>query len=230
MSKDENVMRVDVRVPLNMYERIEILAEKTNQPFTPKTKNTDNPKRVVTPIILKLVELGLGVIEEDSSKLIEDLVTPEIDNSETIENRIFERLEKRLDSKLDELIGDKLGLFETRLKEITEAQLTAVTITPENENKESAIEPNETIEVITPEVVNEVKVSALEVMSEGLSSGKLAQRFKTNKKQGEGASKTTINTNKTKLSQEEFINWSKEQDPDGIGWYLNETDKKFYPL
>ncbi|WPF90496.1 recombinase family protein (plasmid) [Cyanobacterium aponinum AL20118] len=161
MVKDIHIQKVDLRVPLNMYEKIEILAEKTNQPFTPKTKNTDNPKRAVTPIILKLVELGLGVIEEDSSKLIEDLVTPEKDNSETIENRIFERLEKRLDSKLDELIGDKLGLFETRLKEITEAQLTADT--PEVKEDLSELPEN--------------KESAIEVINEDVSAAKDAKTF-----------------------------------------------------
>ncbi|MBD2395966.1 recombinase family protein [Cyanobacterium aponinum FACHB-4101] len=158
MGKDENVTRVDVRVPLAMYERIEVLAEKTNQPFTPKTKNTANPKRVVTPIILKLVELGLKAIDEDSSKLDEDLVTQDIDNSESIENRLFVRLEKRLEAKLDELL---------------EARVKADTITPdiephsENEitsediNSESAIEPNSEIIEVKSEAVNE-DVSALE--------------------------------------------------------------------
>lgn len=248
MGKDETVMRVDVRVPLGMYERIELLAENTNQPFTPKTKNTKNPKRVVTPIILKLIDLGLGVIDEDSSKLTEELSISGEDNSESIEDRLFRKLETRLETRLDELI-------ETRLKELRADKK------PESEYVKNlyAIEVNsevviEDTEAINPEIITEVKeVSALEnsednsepdllpkevqsevkesiAPSEGFSSGKLAERFKTNKKQGEGASKTTINTNKTKLSKEEFINWSKEQDPEGKGWYLNETDKKFYPL
>ncbi|WP_330205497.1 hypothetical protein [Cyanobacterium sp. Dongsha4] len=210
MGKDENVMRVDVRVPLGMYEKIEILAEKTNQPFTPKTKNTNNPKRAVTPIILKLIEVGLKAIDEDSSMLSEDLVTPDNDNSDTIENRIFERLEKRLEAKLDELI---------------EARLTADT---ENEYVKNlyAIEVNS--EKIDPpedtEAINEVKDT------ESLSMTKLAERFKTNKSKGQGASKTNIGRKLKELSKEDFIAWSKEQDPEDKSWYLNEADKKFYPL
>ncbi|PHV60988.1 recombinase family protein [Cyanobacterium aponinum] len=164
MVKDIHIQKVDLRVPLGMYERIEILAEKTNQPFTPKTKNTDNPKRAVTPIILKLVELGLGVIEEDSSKLIEDLVTPEKDNSESIENRLFERLEKRLEAKLDELI---------------EAQLTAVTITPENENKESAIEViNEDVSAAKDAKTFEDTVKKIKRLnSQGLNYSQIAKKL-----------------------------------------------------
>ncbi len=40
-----NLESVDLRIPSELYEKIESIAIATNQPFTPKSKNTDNPKR-----------------------------------------------------------------------------------------------------------------------------------------------------------------------------------------
>ncbi|WP_330205484.1 hypothetical protein [Cyanobacterium sp. Dongsha4] len=221
MGKDENVMRVDVRVPLGIYERIELLAEKTNQPFTPKTKNTDNPKRVVTPIILKLVELGLKAIDEDSSMLTEELVTTDTDNSETIENRLFERLEKRLEAKIDELI-------EARLTADTENEyvknLYAIEI---NSEKIDPPEDTETIEAVAVESDTEDNSKTKEGIedTDSLSMSKLAYRLR-----GRGTSKSTISKKIKEMSKEEFITWSKKHDPKRKGWYLNQNDSKFYPV
>lgn len=172
MVKDENVARVDLRVPLGIFERIEFLSEQTNQPFTPKTKNSDNPKRAVTPIVLKLIELGLGVIGEDSSKLTQDLILTDVDNSETIENRLFERLEKRLSKRLDELLESKSGLFEALNKADTSPEIQ------ENLSELSDIkEDNEDNDPITPEIVKDV--SAFEDVSESIESEKTIEAIIT---------------------------------------------------
>jgi hypothetical protein len=269
MGKDENVTRVDLRIPNEIYETIERIAVITNQPFTPKSKNSSNPKPIVTPVILKGLELVLTRLKDDLvSELSEGRITDTQIIKDNLEDRIFKRLEKKL-----------VALFEANL-----GKLTADTITPESkdnleiiedlpeDNKESAgaqravgINTNlentsEDTEALTPEILieNEVtervssgndnneseyvkNLNAIEVNSEvvnedvsaleiGISSGKLAERFKSNKNKGQGASKTTINTNKTKLSKEDFIKWTQEQDPEGKAWYYNETDSKFYPL
>lgn len=104
MYRDKNVKRVDLRIPIKMYEKLEKMAEEANMPFTPKTKNMGNPTRALTPVLLKLIELGLEVIEDDNSKLLQCL-----DNSQLIEDKIFKRLEKRLQEKVDE---EAIKIFE----------------------------------------------------------------------------------------------------------------------
>lgn len=208
MVKDENVARVDLRVPLGIFEKIELLSEQTNQPFTPKTKNSDNPKRAVTPIVLKLIELGLGVIGEDSSKLTQGLISRDVDNSETIENRLFERLEKRLSKRLEELLESKLGLFEALNKADTSPEI--------QENLSELPEIKEAIvENVTPEIVDEVKeVSALEVIEEikETNSGN-----DTNETNIENEDKETIEVSKDIKSFEEAITEIEKLKAQGLG-------------
>ncbi|MGI0482674.1 hypothetical protein ACN4EE_18055 [Geminocystis sp. CENA526] len=282
--EDKNVTRVDIRIPNEVYEEIEKIAVLTNQPFTPKSKNTDNPKPIVTPVILKGLELVLMSLKDD---LISQLSEGKITNTQIVNDNLEERIFSRLEKKLEALIEAKLLTSradnitpknkDNKIKEdINESKIEpppentskdTEAITPEilieneviervssgkNNNESEYVKNLNAIEVI-PEVVNEDKeVSALEVINDdtevvnedssiesppenteskeqGLSMSKLAQRFKTNKNKGEGASKTSISTKVKKLSKEEFINWSKENDPEGKAWQLNEADKLFYP-
>lgn len=246
----ENTERVDVRIPEKTYKKIERIAEKTNQPFTPKSKNTKNPKRIVTPIILELLELGLSVYGKKELELneteFEDI------NLTTLENKILSRLEHTIKDLVTQQVSKAILQYEHMSKVFDEIDLEFAV----NQLSELTEADNEDINEIiedTSEIVNE-EVSALEDVSEsvksidnsepnllpkevesedkeqGLSMGKLAERFKTNKNEGKGASKTTISSNVKKLSKEEFINWSKENDPENKGWYLNRADNKFYSV
>lgn len=227
MVKDIHVQKVDLRVPLEIFGKIEEIAIKTNQPFTPRSKNTNNPKPVVTSVILKALELALGKLENE---LIEELsegkalTNPII--SDSLEDRIFKRLEVRLEAKLDELIEVRIERLTADTPEFKED------LSEFPENNESAIEPNETIEVITPEFKEVKEVSALEdnsEMIEGLTLELLSHRlgYKNHSTLGSKISKV----NKNELTKEDFIQWVISKDPEGIAWYrTKENDKKFYPL
>jgi len=166
MGKDENVTRVDLRIPNEVYEEIERIAILTDQPYTPKSKNTDNPKPIVTPVLLKGLELVLTRLKED---LISELTEGKVSDTEIIkanlEDRIFNRLEKKLEAlfekRLDEILAVKLN--ELRADTITPdiEPHSENEITPEDINSESAIEPNSEIIEVKSEAVNE-DVSALE--------------------------------------------------------------------
>lgn len=237
--------RVDVRIPEKTYKKIERIAEKTNQPFTPKSKNTKNPKRIVTPIILELLELGLSVYGKKQLELNETEFKDV--NLTNLENKILSRLELTIKDLVTQQVSEAILEYENMSKIFDEVdlefavnQLSELTKADNADNEDI----NEIIED-TPEIITE-DVSALESnednsepteniesinedTEQGLSMGKLAERFKTNKNEGKGASKTSISSKVKQLSKEAFIDWSKEQDPEGKGWYL-EADNKFYPV
>lgn len=272
--------RVDVRIPEKTYKKIERIAEKTNQPFTPKSKNTKNPKRVVTPIILELLELGLSVYGKKQLELNETEF--EDVNLTTLENKILSRLEVTIKDLVTQQVSEAILQYEHMSKVFDEIDLELAVNQLSELTRADNEEINEIIED-TSEIINE-DVSALEDVSEsvksidnselvnednsenetnetiednfepnllpkevesedtspeikentedkeqGLSMGKLAERFETNKNEGKGASKTTISSKLKKLSKEEFINWSKENDPENKGWYLG-ADNKFYSV
>ena len=247
MKKTDNSVRVDVRIPEDIYSEIEKIAIATNQPYTPKSKNSDNPKPVVTPIILKLLELGLDSLTQQGleldNKKISDL---EADIKLTdLEDRIVKRLESHLRKLVDEQVIEAILQCEHFSKLLEDEDINIINnlsdisdldneedndsledVAPEDneiikDNSEN--EDNETIEAIT-EDNSEIK----EDKEQGLSMGKLADRFKTNKNEGKGASKTTISSKFKELSKEAFIDWSKENDPENKGWYRNGADNLFY--
>lgn len=250
MKKQDNSVRVDVRIPEDIYSEIEKIAIATNQPYTPKSKNSDNPKPVVTPIILKLIELGLDSLARQGLELNDKEVSDlEADIKLTdLEDRIVKRLENHLRKLVDEQVIEAISQYEHLNKILDDEDINIINqlsdisdldIYEDNESLEDITPDNETIEDNSENETNETiednsepNLLPKEVESEdkeqGLSMGKLAERFKTNKNEGKGASKTSISTNLKKLSKEAFINWSKENDPENKGWYRNEADNLFY--
>lgn len=240
MAKDKSgksdVTRIDLRIPNHIFEEIEKLATETNQPLHHITG-----KVITTPVILNLINLGLESVRKEDFG-IEAIASKDSLKEAEIEKKIL----SSLILQLDEIIESKLNL-KLKLPELTGTITDKLTVNSESQIIPNQAEVNEDKAKITDSLpvtltdnkelekddsyeVNEDNLITDKVTiapSEGLSSGKLAERFKTNKKKGEGASKTTINTNKSKLSKEEFINWSKKQDPEGKGWYYNENEGKF---
>ncbi|BAQ64602.1 hypothetical protein GM3709_1367 [Geminocystis sp. NIES-3709] len=251
-------MRVDVRIPLEFYSEIENIAIATNQPPTPKSKNTDNPKPIVTPIILKLMELGLGVIENEGIEVLGENNIKPLPNTH-ISDKIEDKLFKRLEARLEQLLEARLRADTEEIKEdsdnsesITEDikkdnseiknSLVNETITPEimieneviervssgNENNEYVKNLN-AIEVIPEVVIEDKEVSALnndDIRENEFENG-LFSKGLGNRLGYKGHSE--VSKKFKDLSKEDFIQWTKEKDKNGIGWYRNETDNKYYP-
>ena len=123
--ESSKIMRVDIRIPMNIYTQIEGIAEKNEIDFTPTTKpypngtlrrdkkgNEIQPKRAVTPVILDLIQLGLRAIAQDE-ELGETIGDKEITRQSELEKKILNTLEQRLEDlfldKIEGLISDKLS-------------------------------------------------------------------------------------------------------------------------
>ena len=158
--------RVDVRIPEKTYKKIERIAEKTNQPFTPKSKNTKNPKRVVTPIILELLELGLSVYSKKELELNETEF--EDVNLTALENKILSRLEVTIKDLVTQQVSEAILQYEHMSKVFDEIDLEFAV----NQLSELTEADNEDINEIiedTSEIINE-DVSALEDVSESIDN------------------------------------------------------------
>ncbi|WP_308256978.1 hypothetical protein, partial [Geminocystis sp. GBBB08] len=148
------------------------------------------------------------------NNLVNETITPEI----LIENEVIERVSSGKNNNESEYVKN-LNAIEVIPKVVNEHVKEDVTIDEDVSALKVTIDDNSEA-ITTPENT--------EVKEQGLSMGKLAERFKTNENKGKGASKTTISSKAKELSKEEFMNWSKENDPEGKAWYLNEADKLFY--
>lgn len=153
MKKQDNSVRVDVRIPEDIYSEIEKIAIATNQPYTPKSKNSDNPKPVVTPIILKLIELGLDSLArqglELDNKEISDL---EADIKLTdLEDRIVKRLESHLRKLVDEQVIEAISQYEHFSKILEDEDLNIALNQLSDISDLGNDEDNESLEDITPE-------------------------------------------------------------------------------
>lgn len=141
-----SVQRVDLRIPDNIYSKIEQIAISTNQPFTPKSKNTDNPKPVLTHVINRLIEVGLkSVSQQDLEGLQkEELKLAELNpiDSQQIERNLLAKLEDKLEQLIEtkintaEIEKNLLAQLEGKINQITSNQDTVI-INHDNHNKQS---------------------------------------------------------------------------------------------
>lgn len=128
MAKEsEQVFRVDLRIPMMYFSKIEALAETTNQDFTPTTKpnndgslkrdkegNEITPKRAVTPVILDLISIALdslerGNISEDS--ISSNKTSLGVDTEKKILDTLLAKMEGMLSDKLSDMIEDKFNSY-----------------------------------------------------------------------------------------------------------------------
>lgn len=157
--------RVDLRLPSDLYEKIEKIAHATNQPFTPKSKNTDNPKPVLTQVIIKLIQLGLSQIDETELESLENdnkeltlkpsanqIEVEEIEKKilntllQKLEAIVSDKLEDMVTNKINEVISTRLNQNQSDLETMVTSKINEVisTIKDNQEDKPEIVESNET--------------------------------------------------------------------------------------
>ena len=100
--ESEKITRVDVRIPNEIYQKIEAIAIKTNQPIHHRSG-----KPVITPIILNLINLGLEAVSKDDFNL-ESLASKISVNYQINIADIEQKLLASLENQLEELVEEKL--------------------------------------------------------------------------------------------------------------------------
>ncbi len=100
--ESEKITRVDVRIPNEIYQKIEAIAKETNQPLHHRSG-----KPVITPIILNLIKLGLEAVSQDDFNL-ESLTSQVSVNYRINIADIEQKLLASLLDKLEELVEEKL--------------------------------------------------------------------------------------------------------------------------
>ncbi len=100
--ESEKITRVDVRIPNEIYQKIEAIAKETNQPVHHRSG-----KPVITPIILNLINLGLEAVSQDDFNL-ESLTSKVSVNYQINISEIEQKLLASLETQLEELVEEKL--------------------------------------------------------------------------------------------------------------------------
>lgn len=95
----EEFIRVDLRIPKSLYDQVYYIAKCTNQEYSPRSKNTANPQRSVTQIILFLIKKAIKDYE------LQELIN--LINSEQL-NQI-DNLDKIIEEKLKNILAQMLN-------------------------------------------------------------------------------------------------------------------------
>lgn len=224
MAKDKSgntsVERIDLRIPTHLYSQIVELAEDTNQPCHKSGKAKG--KRILTPLILNLVMVGLEATKRGEVKP-EAIATKDSLLVSEIEATVLRKIEATIEKKIAEAVKVAINpLIETPEATATIAE-DSEAITEANETQED----NETMTIEQSEAIQEATIA--EESSKGLKSGDLGKRLGYN---GKNPHSTLLNQY-GKMSKEDFLKWVASKDPEGIAWYRkegNEKDKLFYPV
>jgi hypothetical protein len=129
MAKESSkITRVDVRIPNEIYEKINQIAIETNQPLHHRSG-----KPVVTPIILNLINLGLEALSQEdfnSESLSDKLSAFNRINLKSIEEKVTANLANKASdiTRIDTAEMEKkiLALLEVKLESLVEAKVTKV--------------------------------------------------------------------------------------------------------
>lgn len=117
--KSDKITRIDVRIPNDIYQKIEQIAIETNQPLHHRSG-----KPVVTPIILNLLNLGLEATAKEDFNL-ESLTDKQSGTNRIKEAEIEKKILASLEDKLESLIENKVEvLVENKLSEIINDKLS----------------------------------------------------------------------------------------------------------
>ncbi len=202
--ESEKITRVDVRIPNEIYQKIEAIAKETKQPIHHKSG-----KPVVTPIILNLINLGLEAVSKDDFNL-ESLASKVSGNYQINIADIEQKLLVSLLAKLESMVEAKVSEI---VEKVIEAKLPLVspidTEIKEDENIKASSELLEDTE------------SDLEAVESAVNSDKDNLKLSATalgKRLG-FRSHSNVSKKFKALPKRGFIAWTKELDPQGYGWY-----------
>jgi len=83
--------RLDVRIPIALYEKIQKIAEETNQPPAPRTGQPS-----LAPVVVSLLEMGLTYFEDENN--LHEFTPNEL--------RLRQELFAAIDKKFEEIKGN----------------------------------------------------------------------------------------------------------------------------
>lgn len=112
VKESEKVTRIDVRIPNEIYEQIEIIAKETNQPLHHRSG-----KPIVTPIILNLINLGLEEVAKGEFDL--EVLTDKVSANNRLDI-------KQIEDRILEAVSDKLGSNQVDIEEIEKKLLASL--------------------------------------------------------------------------------------------------------
>ena len=187
--ESEKITRVDVRIPNEIYQKIEAIAKETNQPVHHRSG-----KPVITPIILNLINLGLEAVSQDDFNL-ESLASKVSVNYQINIAEIEQKLLASLLAKLESMVEAKVSEI---VEKVIEAKLPLVS-------------------PIEPEIKEDENIKASSAVNSDKDNLKLSATA-LGKRLG-FRSHSNVSKKFKALPKRGFIAWTKELDPQGYGWY-----------
>ena len=105
---NQQIVRADLRIPVNMYAQLETIAHEQGQ-----KKHHITGRPMVSPVILELLEIGLHHYqsekssEGDSTRLVPDTIPGNQFDIETLKGELLGQLRGELQSLAEELAQKK---------------------------------------------------------------------------------------------------------------------------
>lgn len=176
-------------------------------------------------------DYSMFVLQDQFKELLDKVselsVAVESKSDETILSKLREKLDL-LERRIDDRVSDK-SQSEAKV-EVVPGQMSLLEAVRSEPSKKAVSElPKDVNSELLSDLKSEPK-STQSSSSIGESLGELqpltgralAERF--------GLYKDSVAGSKRSRTQEQFLQWSKEKDPDGIAWQYDSGDKLYYPF